>query len=612
MTVKYAYTYLTMVAGNRAGRAFLLDPTDYNRIGRGLECDVVLADPLCSRVHAELVQEDDGWFLKDSESRNGTYVNDVRIDSVRLDSGSRVRMGSTEFTFHYSDEPPTQATGTTEPSRIIQQTPIVSDKTDEFVIAALRHADNQHDLLVLYRLAVQLLGAEEPDEVTRIALHTLRERTKAAVVGFLWATDDGQLKPSRVIPADEADQILLSESLTDIVLKHSQAVWVANQGLETSESLREYADAICVPMINNQQTLGAIHLYLRNGSFRQVDFDFAISLAHVVVVALARSRRQATLRVDHDRLRASSAASDMLIGECEAMRTLKEKMTRIARATGCVLVRGESGTGKELVARAIHKLSSREDRPLLCVNCAAVPAELMESQLFGHIKGAFTSAHEDHEGWFRQADSGSLFLDEVGELTPDGQAKLLRVLEGHAFLPVGGTEEVTVDVRVIAATNRDLREAVQQKRFREDLYYRLSVFELVIPPLRDRESDVELLLDHFLNHFRVQHGRPQLKLSDAARSRLLEYDWPGNVRQLRNVIDSATVLAASEEITCDDLGLYEAGTEQFETLNIAQWERKLIGEALQRTQGNVPDAAEMLGIGRATLYRKIDEFNIER
>jgi Nif-specific regulatory protein len=249
---------------------------------------------------------------------------------------------------------------------------------------------------------------------------------------------------------------------------------------------------------------------------------------------------------------------------------------------------------------------------LLSVNCAAVPADLMESELFGHVKGAFTSAHDDHQGWFRQADTGTLFLDEVGELTLDGQSKLLRVLEGHDFLPVGGTRPEQVDVRVIAATNRDLRHAVTEKRFREDLYYRLSVFELVIPPLRQRGTDVDLLLDHFLGHFRRQHGRPELTLSPAARQRILHYDWPGNVRQLRNVIDSATVLAAGPEITCEDLGLYEAGTDQFETLNIEAWEKRLIAEALRRTSGNVPEAAEMLGIGRATLYRKIDEHHIER
>ncbi len=166
----------------------------------------------------------------------------------------------------------------------------------------------------------------------------------------------------------------------------------------------------------------------------------------------------------------------------------------------------------------------------------------MESQLFGHRKGAFTGAERDHMGWFQQAHTGTLFLDEVGELTLDGQAKLLRILEGHPFLPVGATAEVSVDVRVIAATNRDLREYVREKHFREDLYYRLSVFELLVPPLRDRGSDIDMLVEHFLNHFRTQHGRPAITISPAARKLLLEYNWPGNVRQLRNVIDSAIVL----------------------------------------------------------------------
>ena len=185
----------------------------------------------------------------------------------------------------------------------------------------------------------------------------------------------------------------------------------------------------------------------------------------------------------------------------------------------------------------------------------------MESQLFGHKRGAFTGADADHLGWFRQAHSGTLFLDEVGELTLEGQAKLLRILEGHPFLPVGATEEVSVDVRVIAATNRDLSEVVREKRFREDLFYRLSVFELHVPPLRDRDEDVDRLLQFFLEHFKLQHGRPQLSLSDAARAKLLAYDWPGNVRQLRNVIDSAVVMAEGDVIEASDLGLRDTGTD---------------------------------------------------
>jgi Nif-specific regulatory protein len=301
-----------------------------------------------------------------------------------------------------------------------------------------------------------------------------------------------------------------------------------------------------------------------------------------------------------------------LIGDCKAMRDLKSKINRVARAPGCVLVRGESGSGKELVARAIHRASLRADRPMVSVNCAAIPADLMESQLFGHKAGSFTGADRDHVGYFEQADLGTLFLDEVGEMTLEGQAKLLRILEGHPFLPVGATEEVSVDVRVIAATNQDLQKYVRDKRFREDLYYRLSVFELYLPPLRDRNEDVGTLIDYFLNHFGRLHGRPGLGLTEAARAKLLAYHWPGNVRQLRNVLDSAVVLAEEDAIRPSDLALRDSGSSDLDTLRIDEWERKLITEALTRCGDNVPEAAKLLGIGRATLYRKIEQYRISR
>lgn len=232
--------------------------------------------------------------------------------------------------------------------------------------------------------------------------------------------------------------------------------------------------------------------------------------------------------------------------------------------------------------------------------------------MFGHKKGAFTGADADHNGWFRQAHTGTLFLDEIGELTLEGQAKLLRILEGHPFLPVGASEEISVDVRVIAATNRDLAEFVKEKKFREDLFYRLSVFELLVPPLRERGDDLDQLIDHFLHHFRLQHGRGGLSFSPEARARLLEYPWPGNVRQLRNVIDSAVVMADDPMIEADDLGLRDAGLSRMETLRIDEWEKRLIQKALQRTGGSVPDAAKLLGISRATTYRKITEYEIDR
>ena len=581
-----------------------------------MNCDIVLADPLCSRVHAVLEQQEDGWCLRDADSRNGTFVDDQAIESEILESGCRVRVGSTEFRFHCSDQPPTLAL--TRDNRlsesIVREAVVDSDGSGQLALKTLRLTDNAHDLLVLYRLSVKLLGCDDPNDVIRTTLELIHDRTRAAVVGFLWVTEEGELKPQMLVPADTGDHVSLSQSLTQLVLSQRRAVWVANQTTAASgaESLQQYADALCVPVIHENHTVGAVHMYLGQGSFRDIDFDFAISVSQVLAVALARSRRQATLAADHQRLVNSSAASDELLGNSEPMKKLIETISRVAQATGCVLVRGESGSGKELVARAIHRASPRSDRPLLAVNCAAIPESLVESQLFGHRKGAFTGATEDRQGWFQQADTGTLFLDEIGELPLEAQAKLLRILEGHPFMPVGGTEEVTSDVRIIAATNRDLREAVRAKTFREDLYYRLGVFELYVPPLRDRGSDIQLLLDHFLEHFKSRHGRPSLSLSDDARRKLLEYKWPGNVRQLRNVIDSAVVMADASTIHLEDLGLYDAGTEDLDTLKIADWERKLIRAALERTNGNVPEAAKLLGIGRATLYRKLDEYKIER
>ncbi|HUY32267.1 MAG TPA: sigma 54-interacting transcriptional regulator [Pirellulales bacterium] len=609
------YTYLTFTAGQRAGANLLLDPLHKTRIGRGTECTIMLPDALCSRVHAVIAREDEVWLVRDANSRNGTFVNGQKVDEAVLGEGHHVRVGSTEFAFHQSEQPPTvgPSTDLNVTQTLIKDTRVGALGGDSFAISAANHPDQAQELLVLYQLSIRLLGCTDPNELMRIVLELLRERTRASVVGFLWTSDDGKLKPKLVIPERSAAHVSLSEPLTRLVCEEGHAVWIANQQSHASEdTLQHYADAICVPLVAPGGALGAIHIYLEKGRFRQSHFDFAISVANIVTVAMIRVRKEESLETDFARLKAKTPGYDELVGDCPSMQDLKAKIGRLGRATGCVMIRGESGTGKELVARAIHRVGPRADRPLLSINCAAIPADLMESQLFGHKAGSFTGADRDHEGLFEQADLGTLFLDEVGELSLQGQSKLLRILEGHPFLPVGGTREIQVDVRVIAATNRDLPAYVGEKKFREDLYYRLTVFELVVPPLRQRGDDVGGLIDFFLEHFRGQHGRPGLRLSDEARTKLLASQWPGNVRQLRNVIDSAVVLAAGERIEAGDLGLREAAGPALESLRIEDWERKLIVEALARSEGNVPEAAKLLGIGRATLYRKLEDYGIDR
>lgn len=619
------YAYFTILTGRQAGTNFPLDASRDTLIGRGTDCHLTVPDQLCSRVHAIVRHEDDRWTIRDQESRNGTTVNGQKIDEATLVDGNRVRLGSIEIEFHLSSEPTTTASEETSLTQtIVQDLPIAVQESTADSLCALPSPAQVSELMLLYQLSIRLAGCDKPDEVVSISLELLKERTKAAVVGFLWVDDQDQLKPKHVIPPGAASRIAINKNLTELVLSQGHAVWVANQtsqaknGKGVAKANEHFADAVCAPLVRKdrdgeRRTLGAIHVYLEAGRFRQTDFDFIIAVANLVAIALVRARAHTSLEVDYKQLVRASPGYDELIGESKPMLTLKAKIERVSRAPGCVLVRGESGSGKELVARAIHRASSRADRPMLTVNCAAIPADLMESQLFGHKAGAFTGADRDHAGYFQQADLGTLFLDEVGELTLDGQAKLLRILEGHPFLPVGATHEVSVDVRLIAATNQDLMTYVREKKFREDLYYRLSVFELYLPPLRDRGEDVGRLIQFFLDHYRKERGRPTLELSDAAREKLLNYRWPGNVRQLRNVMDSAVVLADDGEILPRDLGLRDSGGDApLDSLKIDVWEKKLIVEALQRADGSVPEAARLLSIGRATLYRKIEQYAIER
>jgi transcriptional regulator with GAF, ATPase, and Fis domain len=604
--------YLLMNAGLRAGSRYRLEESGQNHLGRDWDCRVVLNDPQCSRVHASIYMQEGAWWIRDNASSNGTYVNGQRIDEAQLAEGHQVQLGSSRFTFctsHGSDAAADASDEQATHQTLILDERFNSSETGQYTLEFLSEQRSGGDFFFLFQLSVKLLSVDKPDEVVSLCVSRLLERTEASVAGFMWLTDRGQLQPRVVFPVDESGKLTLDDKLTKRVVEHKHLIRVEHG---TGESDTGFADSLCLPLIKDEEVVGALHLYRQNSSFNDDQVKLASSVANIMIRSLQRANRQATIEADRQRLAFASADSNELIGQSEPMQTLKSKIRRVARASGCVLIRGESGSGKELVSRALHRSSNRADRPMLSVNCAAIPRDLMESQLFGHKKGAFTSADSDHIGWFQQADLGTLFLDEVGELTLEGQAKLLRILEGHPFLPVGGSQELTVDVRVICATNRDLHEFVKEKKFREDLYYRLSVFELVIPPLRDRGGDLRLLIDHFLQHFRQQHGRPNLQLSDEALARMLSFQWPGNVRQLRNVIDSAVVMAETDEISIDDLGIRENLAGDLESLKIDYWERKLIKEALVRSGNNVPRAADLLGISRATLYRKIDEYAIER
>jgi Nif-specific regulatory protein len=603
--------YLAVKSGPEKGKQFLLDLHRPMHIGRGSSCEIMLTDPVSSRFHAVIYFEDGNWHLRDTSSRNGTMVNGQKTDHARLLDQTVVSIGSTKMLLLEAQSDTAE--------NLMTQT-IVEDITSierswrseaEDPLATL--ASTGH-LLDLYTLSLNLLQNNDPDAVIDTVIELLRDRTGSDVVGLSFDSGDGRLRPQRVVPQEAADAVTIGKGLIRRVVREGEAIWInENSTGEVAAKLDDqWSDVIYVPLNSGSNNMGVLHLYRSTPTFAESDFELSVASGRLLAVGLKRAFEHGSLTAEKRRIADRNAETDELLGASKVMVKLKSKIQRVGLARGSVLVRGESGTGKELVARAVHRASPRSGRPMLTVNCAAIPRDLIESQLFGHRKGSFTGADSDHVGWFQQSHTGTLFLDEIGELTLEGQAKLLRILEGHPFLPVGATEEVLVDVRVIAATNRDLAEFVREKQFREDLFYRLSVFELIVPPLRERGGDIEMLVDHFLEHFRRQHGRASLQLSESARQRLLQYPWPGNVRQLRNVIDSAVVMADDPRIELDDLGLRDAGLSRLDTLRIDQWEARLIRKALQRTSGSVPEAAKLLGISRATAYRKITEYEIGR
>ena len=357
------------------------------------------------------------------------------------------------------------------------------------------------------------------------------------------------------------------------------------------------------------------------GAIRAGAYDFVTKPVEIEALAIAvrRAAEHRSLRGELKRLHevvANTRGRGDLIGASPAMQQVYQLIDQVSVTDATVLITGESGTGKEVVARAIHERSRRKDGPFVALNCAAVPEQLLESELFGHAKGAFTDAQKSRQGLFQQASGGSLFLDEVGDMALTTQPKLLRALQEKRVRPVGAEAEILTDVRLITATNRDLEEMVEDKRFREDLYYRINVIHIPLPPLRTRGGDVLLLAQHMLRHYATVFDKKVMGLSAAAAERMLAYEWPGNVRELGNCLERAVALAHFEEIQVEDLpekirsqptrrSTSMTGTDHPELMSLEEVERRHVLRVLEASQGNRTDAAKILDLDRKTLYRKL-------
>lgn len=357
------------------------------------------------------------------------------------------------------------------------------------------------------------------------------------------------------------------------------------------------------------------------GAIRAGAHDFITKPVDLQILdyTVKRALEHTQLRKEVRRLRQATgpASEDLgILGESDAIRRLTRLIERVADGDATVLINGESGTGKELVARALHRLSRRKDGPFVALNCAALPPGVLESELFGHERGAFTDARRAHEGLLREASGGTLFLDEIGEMSQDVQVKLLRALQERRVRPLGSSQEVSFDARIVCATNRDLETEVEEGRFREDFYYRINVVTMRTPPLRARDNDVLLLAQHFIESIAERTGKPVKGLSTPVAQRLLEYDWPGNVRQLQNVMERAMALARFDQITVEDLperiqkyrssDLVVAGNNPEMLITLDELEQRYIERVLATVAGNKTQAAKILGLDRRTLYRKLE------
>jgi two-component system, NtrC family, nitrogen regulation response regulator NtrX len=398
-------------------------------------------------------------------------------------------------------------------------------------------------------------------------------------------------------------------------------IWLPGMdGLATLARMRERQIDSQVVIISGHGNVESAVRAIKMGAFDFVEKPLSLEKTVLVV---RNALRQQRLEAENQALRARVDAQHTMVGESYAMVKLREQVATAAPTNGRVLIFGENGTGKELVARNIHQMSRRRTAPFVEVNCAAIPEELIESELFGHVRGSFTGAVADRRGKFELAHGGTIFLDEIGDMSLKTQAKVLRVLQEQVMEPVGGSTRIRVDARVLAATNKDLPAEIRAGRFREDLYFRLNVVPIFVPPLRDRPEDIPLLADHFMAVLAKEYGRRPKTFESDAMAALQQYPWPGNVRELRNLVERLMIMVPGDRVSARDISFLDVGAISSVETNSRpsapmgplhdardQFERDYILRALAAQQGNISRTAEMLGIERSNLYRKMRGFGI--
>jgi Nif-specific regulatory protein len=596
-------------------------------IGRDASNSICVEDPAVSPVHCRIDRLDDQVLLTDLDSASGTFVNGIPVKQRRLTSGDQIAIGGSLFLFQLEGSAagptnPVQFDETSSASGLEQQL-----RHDELVylhpesLAALPHSARLDRALSTLLKISRAIGTIRDVESLQWQLLGMIFDVIPAERGAILLVDEKTMDVSSSVGWDRVSgpdhPVHVSRTLVHRVIRESVAI-MDNECREL-ESRPSAHSILCVPLGVAGRASGIIYLdsTIRDASFSEDDLQLLAAIAGLAAIAIENACLLERLGNENQRLRAEISLQHDMVGQSPRMRQVYQFIEKVAPSDSTVLIRGESGTGKELAARAIHKNSLRKDQPFVALNCAALTESLLESELFGHEKGAFTSAICQKRGLLEVAEGGSVFLDEIGELSVTLQAKLLRVLQEREFVRVGGTRSIKLNVRFLAATNKDLQKAVAEGSFRADLFHRLNVISFTLPPLREHAQDIPLLAEYFAARYAKRCNRDVQGISAEARACLAQYDWPGNIRELENAMERAVVVGSSTFILPEDLPETLLETSPISPVSSARYhdavrnlKKQLILGAFEQSGGSVTETARLLGLNSNYLHRLIRNLDL--
>jgi transcriptional regulator with GAF, ATPase, and Fis domain len=581
-------------------------------LGRDSSNQVEVRDPAVSRKHCSVTKVSRGLFeVADCDSHNGTFVNGSKVSRKVIQHGDRIRIGSSEYVFLTGPEESAKPVGKDDDTSGLQTISLSLTGVPSDASWVGRMA---RDLSAFFKIANVITSIRDV-QALQCELLALISEVIPASQGAMVLQLSGNEEPSAPCTWQRKGLVQAELRIREDLVQ--QATWERCAIFSGSQPVGN-EHVLCVPLLAVERVLGVIYLSSPASSpaFREEHAFFLSSVSRIAAVTIENLSRLDSLRAENQRLRVEVKAEHTLIGESRPMVRVNEFIRRVARGDSTVLIRGESGTGKELVARSVHANSQRPEKPFVAINCAAIPEALLESELFGHEKGAFTGAVGLRKGKFEAAEDGTLFLDEIGEMAPLLQAKLLRVLQQREFERLGGSRLLPFNARVVAATNKNLEQAIKAGEFRQDLYYRLNVVSVAVPPLREHREDIPSLALYFANKYAARCKRGFKGIAPEARALLMRYSWPGNVRELENAIEHAIVMGLTDEILPEDLPnqlLEEQSAElagrYHNTLN--QTKKQLVLTALDEAHGSPVEAARRLGIHPKYLHRLIRNLNLQ-